>query len=322
MILTFSGRAYYLVYNSDLMVSRFIEGLERRRTSQLEYTPITADAYHCLSSWGMSRNQIRELQKLVKEFDGAYANCLKKVEAMNTLHTRGTRSELEILLPEVTDNLILEIGGSCGDIARLLAKKVLSNHLLSIIGETKGTPIELRVVVGNNRTHFKGGLHVWLGVVRKGDPENQNMIVLDGSYQEISCLKTNGYHYLQSDLLQDVKPESEIALPRSLIDMKEDGIYVETLEDKVLGLSKDRSVSFSVGFAVAWNFVHENIPFIRVGHMKGPNAAVFMINPNSNKLNWEFNYEAFSLTQSADEELHELLEAAAQIRFIPVQESL
>lgn len=132
--------------------------------------------------------------------------------------------------------------------------------------------------------------------------------------------KTNGYYLFGSDLTEDVVHEAEVVLPWSLIDMREDGIEAERLSDRVLGLSSDKSVSFAIGFANSWNHVYVNIPYIRVTHENGEDEAIFMINPCSHTMNHEFKNETFSLSESAKIELQQLLQAAQQITFIPIEE--
>jgi len=53
-------------------------------------------------------------------------------------------------------------------------------------------PIVLRISNGNNNTHFRTGSHVWACLVKKSNGDSKDAVVLDGSYQEISHLRSNG----------------------------------------------------------------------------------------------------------------------------------
>lgn len=170
------------------MLHRFIERFELGVHPHEEYTPATFDARKALKSWGFDQEAIRELQEIIHQFKSAYLNCVQKVEALHTVQVRGGIYDSEVILPIPSDESALKISGNCVDIAHFLAERILSSGVLDKSRRMGKGLIELRIVRGHNRTHFKKGCHVWLGLVEKGKAID-NMVVLDGSYQEISHLK-------------------------------------------------------------------------------------------------------------------------------------
>lgn len=302
------------------MIPWIREILERSHFQNPDYLPISTDALRTLLSWEFNRIQIQELQTIISQFNKSYCNCAQKLERLRILTTRGAFEKFEIIIPTPTNDEILKVGGNCSDIAHLLAKKISENAILEVPSVQRHS-VQLVIAAGQNPSHFKRGKHVWLGLIQTDKPVN-NMVVLDPSYQQISYLKTNHYVLNHYDKITDISQEKTRILPRSLIDIRNNSIDPVTVKDIVLGLSSDRSVSFSIGFTVSWNYVHINIPFIRIVHEDGENQAICLINPNSGYINWDYRDAFFQLTKSSENELLQLLSIAKEIRFIPQAENL
>lgn len=295
------------------MIKEFLTRVEHRSPG---FTPITPEAYRYLHSWGVRHKQIEQIRHVANEFDGAYLNCLQKVKALRTIQAL---SRYSIIIPHFNEGNVLPHGGSCREITDALIERIYSSGLLKEINKNKQDQVELRICRGGNTSHFKHGGHVWVSLVRKSKPDDS--VVIDGSYQQISCLKSNGYRLNHSDNPADVKKETQTELPISHIQINKDGIEVSTSKDRVLGLSTDRSVSFSIGYT-AWSLYPQSehfdklVAFIRVGHANSTDAAIFLVNPYTGKINVDYCGEAFALSNSSSQELSKILAVASQIQFI------
>lgn len=298
------------------MLSRFIERFEKHFAPKIESALITPDAVRSLSSWGFSRNQIKELLDFVHQFDGSYANCLIKIQAMSVLKKRGRWS---ISVPHFNEQDDLPVGGSCREITDAIIRKVAKSGILEDVNKQSKQRIELRIVKGTNTTHFSDGGHVWACLIRGSNMDD--MVVIDAAYQSISHLKSNGYRVWNSDAYQDVPIVTESELSISSIVIHANSIEVISINDRVLGLSTDKTVSFGFGYttqSMVSTSPHFNtiIPFIRVGGTNRLDDGIFLLNPNSGEINTEFKNSPFQLSDSVTQELYSMLLAAGNIEFV------
>ncbi len=299
------------------MFTRFKEMFEGRGIAQAELVPITHDARSTLKAWGFNPQEICGLQTIVSEFDGAYRNCLEKIKTIEAFLVEDDIG-YSVTIPSKFDDKGLSSIANCRDIADVMIEQIRVSHILDIVNSKNPEgPVELRLAKGSNRTHFSKAVHVWVGLQKKSDSDSRGMIVLDGSYQEISHLKSNGYRVYGSDYPENVEKESSsVQLDLSDIIIQKDSIRVYSSHDRVIGISQDKSVSFSIGFTLHQGKI---IPFIRVGHSNGTDAVIYLINPYSGEASHDFRDKAFTLTSAADAELKDMLNAINQIKFLPIE---
>jgi hypothetical protein len=93
-------------------------------------------------------------------------------------------------------------------------------------------------------------------------------------------------------------------------------IDIGNSSEKVLGLSEDKSVKFSLGFV----YHYKHLPYIRVDHANGEDGAIYIKNPYRDNILVTHRVDSFALSQSANSELHAMLDATDNIMFIPFEQ--
>ena len=306
-----------------------------------EHSPITDDAQEALRRWGMSSQHIGELRELLKEFDGAYGDCVAKAEQIKTLYVAVGEYQHNILMqfdkngksefidngsydrvvsfPEIVGKNGLPYIADCRDITDALIERIQTSRFLERVNENiKGGPIILRISNGNNRTHFRTGSHVWASLVKESCADPEDAVILDGSYQEISYLRSNGYKQYQSDNPGDIEKRQTVKIVTSDIEFSEVDFEVYRCHDRVLGLSRDKTVVFSIGFAQNGDTL---VPFVRVDHTNGIDGAIFLFNPNSSAMNYNFRRNPFEISDAVAMANREILQALSQTQFVPTGET-
>lgn len=259
----------------------------------------------------MTNDQIQQLRTLVGAFEGMYTNGPARLSAIRTVYVSDPGT---LVIPNFRDGE----GGSCGDISSLLAAKLHHSGLISEVNKkNQNNPIRIYTAQGHNTSHFQKGFHVWTALARESDHDFRNMVVLDGSYQQISHIQTNGYKVSRAEQPVAKRRESKEVFQTARMDIYENSIQVYSAEDEVLGLSRDKSVSFGLGFT---RFHRKFIPFIRVVDTH-EGDAVFLINPNSHHLNCAYRDTSFELTETAASEVKRMLDSASQFQFLPIKEA-
>lgn len=218
-------------------------------------TPISREAQTRLKRWGVPADYLEELRRIASLY--RYDRCPQKAARIARRGGYLYRDENDIervALPHFFDRET-RLDGQCGDIAtQLLRGLIVSGYLKRLnqaLKEKYKPPVLPYHVEGNSRTHFnkKGARHIWVGLLSEGEAED-NMVVVDASFQEIENLELSGYEakkprrnppYLIGDL--------SVGTPISELRYENDSYELIEFSSIVLGVSFDRRFAYGLGFS-------------------------------------------------------------------------
>jgi hypothetical protein len=173
--------------------------LSHSEIEPLPPTPITDDARERLHEWGVSDASIERLREFTSSF--RYDLCEQKAERIvqngGYLLTTPEGGE-KIVLPDFFDTEG-RLDGQCSDLTRQWVKLLHTSEYLQELDERMDSSGQQRIHPcsgwGLSRTHFNrqgGDQHLYAGLLKEGRPQT-DMIAVDPSFQEISCIESNGY---------------------------------------------------------------------------------------------------------------------------------
>jgi hypothetical protein len=282
-------------------------------------TPITDDARVRLQSWGMSDAQIERLRDLTSSF--RYDLCTEKAEriARNGGYLLKEPYGQEVLLPDFYDRTG-RFDGGCGDLSRHLITQLHVSGYVNELNETTRRSdtqgIDVCFMWGSSRTHFNkpDQLHVWSGFVPKGKPLEE-VVMIDPSFQEISCLDANGYvgtdyirnpDYFTDNKIGDSCKVGNVLLPKRAIEL------VDLPSIVTLGSSTDRKSIYNIGF-VRVDFGEKIYPMVYVNENR-PFGSFCIWDGNSMQF-----FEATDLNEKQKQEVSAIGARLAEMPIIPDQ---
>jgi len=250
---------------------------------------VTDSGYEWLEKRGVTPEQIDRLAEIAGGYE--YRNCQGKAEQV--VERGAVFDGREVILPDYFD-LADRKDGQCSEITAKVMRDMIDSGWLAEVNATLGfapdSPDRLLPfrVIGQSRTHFNdlSKIHFWVGLGDIRTPPH-GMLVVDGSFGEISGMKDNDYRPRETmvnprEFKMDANRKIEV---QSYRERDELPVVTGTHDFVVMGVTENGAFSVSVGFvkSAATGEIH---PMVNMLHATDSDASVSCLVRDNDEPYW------------------------------------